>query len=98
MTRSPSCSFYLAIIHRWETRRPRESDDRYQLRMDDPTDEVLAAVERENERCRADPVEPGHQLGPLSQDSASSLIEADSDEDVSPPAPRARPIKKVWTI
>ncbi len=61
--------------------------------MDDPTEEVLAAVERKNERCRADPVEQRHQLGPLSQESAPSLIEADSDEDISPLAPRARPVK-----
>ncbi len=62
--------------------------------MDNPTEEVLAVVEREYKRCRADPVEQRHQLGPLSQESASSLIKADSDEDVSPPAPQARPIKK----
>ena len=53
-TRTHSRSLDLAIITRWELRRSREKDDDYQSRMDDPTEEVQAAMVRENERFCVD--------------------------------------------
>jgi hypothetical protein len=90
----------MAIISRFKKRKPREKDDAYESRMDDPPQDVQDAIERENERffgvhLRND----AHQNRPLSRDSAASRIEDDdsSVEPVGPPvirAPNPPPAKK----
>jgi hypothetical protein len=53
MTRLPYLSLDLAIICRWETKHSRENDVAYQRRIDDPTPDVQAAMERDNRRSGA---------------------------------------------
>ena len=79
----------MAIISCFKKRKPREKDDAYESRMDDPPRYVLDAVERENERFFGNgdvPQNDAHQNRPLSRDSAASRIE-DDDSSVEPVGP-----------